>query len=144
VGGGGLISGVGAWLKRDTISHASRLIGVQSEASAFFHTIFHQGTQEGVVELDSLADGLAGPVEDRSKTIPMVSHYVDDLILVSEQEIAQAITFAWRRYQEKIEGSAATALAAVISGKIQARPAVIVITGGNIQPEMHQRIIAGK
>jgi threonine dehydratase len=61
-------------------------------------------------------------------------------VLVTEEEISQAIAYSWYHYSEKIEGSAASALAAALTGKIAERPIVIVITGGNIQPEMHSQI----
>ncbi len=138
-GGGGLVSGIGCVLQ--SIHPHPPLVAVQSEASPFLHEIYQRGTQAGVVELPSLADGLAGPVEEGSVTIPIVKNYVTDFILVSEREIRQAIKFAWVTYQERIEGSAAAALAAVISGKIKNRPTIAFITGGNIQPEDHLEII---
>jgi threonine dehydratase len=148
VGGGGLISGIGAAIKPDANNPAARntdrkLIGVQSDASPFFYYIFHHGSQEGTLELPSLADGLSGPVQDRSLTIPLVRAYLDDLILVSEAEIAEAIRYAWQNYGERIEGSAAAALAGVISGKISARPAVVVLSGGNIQAKVHAGLVEG-
>jgi threonine dehydratase len=139
-GGGGLASGLGTVLKTQELAHT--LIAVQSKASRFLHALFHAGSTAGVVELESLADGLSGPVEVGSVTIPMVNSLVDDFILVSELEIAQAIAFAWHHFHEQIEGSAAVSLAAILAGKIESRPAVIVITGGNIQPEVHSQILS--
>ena len=147
-GGGGLISGIGVAIKSglhpQDRSGAMRLVGVQSTASPFLHHIYHHGSQEGCEELPSLADGLSGPVEANSITIPLVHKYIDDFILVSEEEIREAIGYAWDHYHERIEGSAATSLAAVLSGKITRRPAVIVISGGNIQPETHQKILSAE
>jgi threonine dehydratase len=105
------------------------------------YSIFYHGTQEGCVEKPSLADGLAGPVEPGSITIPMIKETVDEIVLVNEKEIIEAVRFAWNEYNEVIEGSAAAALAAVLSGKVSARPAVIVVSGGNIQPEVHAELI---
>lgn len=137
-GGGGLAAGIGVAIQR--FPHRMSLVAVQSEASPFLHAIYQNGSQESIVEQDSIADGLSGPVEAGSLTIPMVRRYVDGFELVSEEEIARAIAYAWRHYREKIEGSAATALAAVLTNKVAERPAVVVITGGNIQPELHQQI----
>ena len=139
-GGGGLVCGIGTVLH--SLSQRPGLTAVQSEASRYLHALYHTGSQEGVVETDSLADGLAGPVEAGSVTIPMVMRYVDRFLLVTEDAIAEAIAYAWRHYQERIEGSAAVSLAAVLSGRIQQRPAVIIITGGNIQSEVHSQILA--
>jgi threonine dehydratase len=140
VGGGGLISGVGAALKN--VSPRPRLIGVQSEASAFAYNLFQRGTQAGVADLPTLGDGLSGAVEADSVTIPLMREFVDDILLVSEEEIGQAIAFAWHEYGETIEGSSAVTLAALLTGKVAERPALAVITGGNIQPEVHAQILA--
>lgn len=142
VGGGGLISGIAVALKTSPLRHKNtRVIGVQSEASAFMYQLFHFGTQDNVKDLPSLADGLAGAVERNSITIPLVKKYVDDLILVSEDEIKNSIAYAWHNYHEKIEGSAATTLAALLHHKISERPVVCLISGGNIQTEVHEHII---
>jgi len=138
-GGGGLVSGIGCALQE--LKPRPRLVAVQSEASPFLYEIFHHGTQEGVEELPSIADGLAGPVEEGSVTIPIVKNYVTDFILVSETEIRRAIKYAWYTYHERIEGSAAASLAAVISGQVSDKPALVVLTGGNITPEDHARIL---
>lgn len=140
VGGGGLISGIGAAL--ESYYPHPKLIGVQSEASPFMRDLFLTGSQDHSVELPSLADGLAGSVESGSVTIPMVKTLVDEIVLVSEEQIAQAVAFSWRNYAERIEGSAACALAAVLYGKIPARPAVVVISGGNIQEQTLQEILS--
>jgi threonine dehydratase len=95
-----------------------------------------------VQDLPTLADGLSGPVEEGSVTIPMIEEFVDDFILVSEEEIARSIAFAWFVYHERIEGSAAVGLAPVITGKVKERSSVVIITGGNIQPEVHEKIVA--
>jgi threonine dehydratase len=148
-GGGGLISGVGLAIKSGpprpmpaAPSVQARLIGVQSQASPFLHDLYHTGSQANSIELPSLADGLAGTVEEGSQTIGLVRAMVDEFLLVSEAEIAQAVRFAWQRYGERIEGSAAVGLAAVLTRRVPQRPAVVVISGGNIQPEVHLRLIS--
>ncbi|MEW5830887.1 MAG: threonine/serine dehydratase [Chloroflexota bacterium] len=138
VSGGGLISGVGAALQR--LSPRPKLIGVQAEASPFMHALFRRGSQENVPDLPSLADGLTGAVEAGSITIPLVQKFVDEIILVSEDEIARAVAFAWREYGQKIEGSGAVGLAALLGGKVKTRPVLVVVSGGNIQPEVHAQI----
>jgi threonine dehydratase len=139
VGGGGLIAGLAQVLKKQSLRN--RTIGVQSTASPFFYELYKHNTQDGIVELPSLADGLAGPVEEGSITIPIVHKLIDDFFLVSESEIEEAIAYAYYQYDEVIEGSAATVLAASLFGKIKERPVVLVISGGNIQPEVHAEII---
>ena len=138
VSGGGLLAGIGASLA----SQASRprLIGVQAEAAPFMHALFYRDMQAGIPDLPSLADGLTGEVEHGSVTIPMVKRLADEIVLVNEDEIAQAIALAWAVFGEKIEGAGAVGLAAVLSGKVSARPAVVVVSGGNMQPETHAEI----
>ena len=139
VGGGGLISGIGSYLSAR--SPEATLTGVQSEASPYFHAILYTGSQDNIIELPSLGDGLAGPVEKGSITIPIVRQTVSRIILVSENEIEAAIVYAWQHYHQIIEGSGAVSLAAVLTGKVQKRPAVILLSGGNIQPEYHEQLL---
>jgi len=136
--GGGLLSGIGAVLA--VASNRPRLVGVQATNSPFTHAIFHTGSQDQIEEFPTLADGLSGPVEPNSITIPLMRAYADDFLLVSEDEIRDAIVFAWERYGERIEGAAAAALALVINQKVET-PTVVIISGGNIQPELHSEII---
>jgi threonine dehydratase len=138
VGGGGLIAGIGAAIEYS--GRRIQLVGVQSEASQSMYSIYHKISPTGILEKDSLADGLSGTIEPGSITIPLVQKYANGFVLVSEEEISQAIAYSWYHYGERIEGSAATALAAVLTGKVAHRPVVIVITGGNIQPEIHSQI----
>ena len=138
--GGGLLSGISAVLR--TQAQNTRIIGVQVESAAFMHAIFYEGSQAGIQDLPTLADGLGGAVEEKSITIPLIKKYVDDIILVSEDEVAQAIAFAWDKYGEKIEGAGAVGLAAVLSEKITSKPNIIIVSGGNIQPEIHAEILA--
>ncbi len=73
-------------------------------------------------------------------TIPLVKKYAQDVILVSEDAIAFAIAYAWNHYGQKIEGSGAVGLAAILENKVKS-PAIVIISGGNIQPEVHKEIL---
>ncbi|MEW5938687.1 MAG: pyridoxal-phosphate dependent enzyme, partial [Chloroflexota bacterium] len=103
---------------------------------------FYHGTQDGIPDLPSLADGLTGAVEAGAITIEMVKTFVDEIILVSEDEIAYAVAFAYREYGEVIEPSGAVTLAACLRGEAEKGSRVAVISGGNIQPEVHARIVS--
>ncbi|MBT3322366.1 MAG: pyridoxal-phosphate dependent enzyme [Anaerolineae bacterium] len=138
--GGGLLSGIGAVLGNQ--AQNAHVIGVQVKSAAFMHGLFYKGTQAGIQDLPTLADGLAGAVEDKSITIPLIKNYVDEVVLVSEAKVAEAIAFAWKEYGEKIEGAGAVGLAAVLSKKVPQEPSVVIISGGNIQPEIHAEILA--
>jgi len=140
VSGGGLIAGIGAALTR--LSPRPRLVGVQPETAPFMHRLFYHGTQDGIPDLPSLADGLTGAVEADSVTIPMVKQLVDEIILVSEEAIARAVAFAYKEYGEVIEPSGAVTIAAALRDVGGENPQVAIVSGGNIQPEVHARIVA--
>jgi threonine dehydratase len=140
VGGGGLAAGIGLALQG--MVPRPYLVGVQAATSPYFYALYYHGSQEGVTESQTLADGLEGPVEEGSLTIPMVRSVLDEIVLVEEDEIGRAVASAYRRFGQVIEGAAAAALAAVLSGKIIHRPVVVLLTGGNIQPEAHQKLVS--
>jgi threonine dehydratase len=140
VSGGGLIAGIGLALQRR--SPRPRLVGVQPETAPFMYNLFYRGTQDGIPDLPSLADGLTGAVEADAITIELVRSFVDEIVLVPEEEIARAVAFAWREYHEIIEPSGAVSLAAALRMGAGAGPTVVVVSGGNIQPEVHARLVA--
>ena len=140
VGGGGLAAGIASALY--DLERRPQIIGVQSEASPFFHALFYTGSQEGVVEYDSIADGLAGEVEQGSITIPLVRKLLNQIQLVSEGEIEDAIRLCWWTYNEKVEGSAAAALAAALKDTRTEGRKICILTGGNIQTNVFERICA--
>jgi threonine dehydratase len=73
----------------------------------------------------------------------MVRECVDEMMLVSEDEIAGAMAYAWQAHGQKVEGSGAVGLAAAISGRITARPLVIIVSGGNVGEEIFGGILSG-
>lgn len=139
IGGGGLISGTAACLR--AASSRPAIIGVQVEASPFFYSLYHFGHQKNIIEHETLAEGLAGAIEQNSMTIPIVRKSVQDIVLVSELELVQAIAYAWENYGEPMEPSGAAGLAAVLSGKVSAKPAVVIVSGGNITPADHLDLV---
>ncbi len=138
VSGGALVSGIGLAFKFNNIN--TKIIGVQSKNSAYFHSLYHLGTMKNVIETKSVADGLTGGVEKNSLTIPLVRSMLDDFVLVDEEEIEQAIAYVWYHYQVVVEGSAAVPLAAILSKKISAKKPVLILTGCNIQADYHKQI----
>ena len=137
VSGGGLLAGVAAALSRSAVR--PKIIGVQAAASAFMHALFYHGNQDNTPDLPTLADGLSGPVEQGSITIPLIKTWVNDILLVSEEEISRAVAFTWHEYGQKIEPSAAVCLSTVLTGWVKP-PVVVIISGGNISDELHIRI----
>jgi threonine dehydratase len=133
------VAGIGLVTKENY--PGKKIIGVQSTASSNYHNFYYRNTLADVVEILSLPDGLEGRVEDASITIPMVKQVVNEIVLVSEAEISEAVRWSWKNYGEVIEGSAAVTLAARLNGKINPLPVVIIISGGNIVGDLHKKIV---
>ncbi len=136
--GGGLVAGVGSVFRNKKLK--VRLIGVQSVNSSYFYSLYHFGSQKDIQEKTSVADGLTGAIEKNSITIPLVRSMLDDFLLVNELEIEQAIAYCYYKYGEIIEGSAAVPLAAYLFKKVPPQKSILVMTGSNIQSELHESI----
>ena len=135
-GGGGLAAGTGCAIR--ALRPEWRVAAAQSDASAFLHAHFHGQEMSRVVERESLADGLAGPVEAGSQTLDLVRQVVDEFVLVDEESIAKSIAEAWWRFGERIEGSAAVALAAARQAALsRGGEHIVLISGGNISLDVH-------
>jgi threonine dehydratase len=131
LGGGSLASGLGLWAAgRD----GARVIGVEAERSPAFSTALAAGTVTRFAVGDTLADGLAGNLEPGSVTFPLVRDHVAGVSQVSEPEIEEAIRFLARAHGIVAEGAGATAVAAVLAGRLEAAdaPLVAVVSGRNI------------
>jgi threonine dehydratase len=134
IGGGGLAAGVAAVVTQ--LQPSIRVIGVQTDASAAIYHSLKAGHMLTVPELPSVADGIAGNIDLQSMTFPIIQKHLDDVVLVSEDEIKAALAHLLHQEKLLVEGAAAAAFAAVSSGKIQAQqPIVVIITGGNIDPQ---------
>ena len=144
VSGGGLISGVALALKETRPD--IRVIGVSMQRGAAMYECLQAGKPMLVEEQATLADSLGGGIGvDNQYTFKMVRDLVDDFVLVSEVEIAEAIRHAYWQERQIIEGSGAVGIAALLSGRVVAEgPTVVLLSGGNIDMALHQRIISGK
>jgi threonine dehydratase len=137
VGGGGLIAGIALWVK--AVAPRVRVIGVQSDAYPAMQAALGAGGIVTVADKPSMADGLAGNIEAGSITFDLCRRFVDDMVLVTEEEIAESIRYFAREEQLLVEGSGAVGAAALLAGKIDpgrigpARPKIVdVVTGRNI------------
>lgn len=131
--GGGLISGIALALK--SASPAIRVVGVSMERSAVMYYSLRAGHPIELPEEDTLADSLLGGIGlDNAYTFPLVREHVDDVVLVSEEEIAAAMAFALREHHLITEGAGAVGVAALLSGKVSApgRRVAVVVSGGNV------------
>lgn len=142
--GGGLISGVAAALKgqRPDI----RVIGISMERGAAMHASLAAGRPVEIEELATLADSLGGGVGlDNRYTFRMVRDLVDDVVLVSEAEIAAAVRHAYWKERQIVEGSGAVGIAALLSGKVKPKGVTLaLLSGGNIDMDLHYRLISGE
>jgi threonine dehydratase len=130
VGGGGLAAGVAAVLKQ--LRPAIRIIGVQAEASAAVYHSLKAGKMVTVPDLPSIADGIAGNIDLKTITFPIIQNYVDDVVLLSEKEIESSMKRLLLSEKLLVEGSAAAGFAALEHGKVDIKgPAVAIMTGGN-------------
>jgi threonine dehydratase len=133
VGGGGLVGGIAIAVRESRPGVPVRLIGVQPEQAAPMHASLAAGR---LVELSSavtIADGLAGRTV-YLLTLELVQRYLDDLVLVSEREMLDAILLILSRTKLLTEASGAASVAALLSGRIDLPPAstvVCVLSGGN-------------
>ncbi|WP_404405642.1 hydroxyectoine utilization dehydratase EutB [Pelagibacterium halotolerans] len=141
--GGGLISGIALAVK--TMNPKTRIIGITMERGAAMAACLKAGRPIHVEEVQTLADSLGGGIGlDNKLTFTMVRDLVDETILVSEREIAEAMRFAYEVEREVIEGGAAVGLAALLSGKLATNgPTGVVLTGRNIDTALHRDIICG-
>jgi threonine dehydratase len=144
VGGGGLISGIGAWLK--SVRRQIRVIGIQSQAWPSMERALAAGRIVPVEGRETLADGLAGNIEAGSMTFELAQQVVDEMTLVSEAAIEEAIREAYRELRLPFEGSGAVGIAALLSGPlrdVRGRRVAVVVTGRNIAAEKLAGILGG-
>jgi len=141
--GGGLAAGVAAAVKsrRPEI----RVIGVSMARGAAMHASLKAGHPVEVAEEPTLADALGGGIGQQNRyTFEMARALLDDAVLLSEGEIADGIRAAAAE-GEVAEGAGAIGLGALLAGKVSLRgAAVALISGGNIDPALHRRILAGE
>ena len=131
VGGGGLIAGMAAAI-RETAPHV-RIIGVESMAAHSMSVSFQAGRPcEADVKV-TLADGIAVK-RPGNRTLPVICDLVDDIVLVEEEEIAQAIVSLLERTKLLVEGAGAVPLAAALHNRIPdlSGKTVCLLSGGNI------------
>lgn len=137
--GGGLLGGIALALK--SLRPEMEVLAVNARSCPAMYNAL-KGTDLPHAE-DTLADALVGSIEDGSYTLPLARRYVDDILLVSEAEIAAAIRWLYFEQGQVAEGGAVVGLAACLSGQIpdDGRPTAIVISGGNIDGEQLRKIL---
>jgi threonine dehydratase len=139
-GGGGLICGVAVAAK--AINPAIRVIGVQSHASPPWYYSFKEKKLVDVTYEDSLADGLHGGITQGN--LDLALQVVDDIVLVTEEEIAHAMYWLSKEHHYMVEGSGAIGVAALLHGYLDlaGQKVCTILSGSNVDAGKLARIIA--
>ena len=138
VGGGGLIAGVASAVD-------CRVIGVEPEGAPSLSAALSAGSPVRI-EPRSIADGLNAPFTGEG-TLAVCRERVDEVVLVSDEEIAEGMRFLYARAKLACEPAGAAAVAALLAGKIAVEPGspvVAVVSGGNADPKIAADILAGR
>ncbi len=141
IGGGGVISGIAVAVK--ALNPSLRVIGVEAAAAPAAYRSREMGEVTHIESAETIADGIAVQrIGDLA--FPLIEEYVDDIVIVEEEEIAGAILMLLERERTVVEGAGATPLAALVSGRISLGAddvVAAVLCGGNIDVNMIARII---
>jgi threonine dehydratase len=144
IGGGGLISGIASALKlvgaRD--SRTFRVIGVQAENSAPYPISLRNGEPTEITISPTIADGIAVS-KPGELNFQIVRDLVDEVVTVSDDDIARALLMLMERAKLVVEPAGAVAVAAILTGAVTSSGATVaVLSGGNIDPLVMERVIA--
>ncbi|QEN90999.1 hydroxyectoine utilization dehydratase EutB [Labrys sp. KNU-23] len=139
--GGGLAGGIGAAIK--AMRPQARIIGISMARGAAMHASLLAGKPVQVEELPTLADSLGGGIGLANRySFALCRDFLDEVILLSEEEVAAGIRHAFAAEHEIVEGAAGVGIAALLAGKVRpSGPTAIVLSGRNIDPGLHRRIV---
>jgi threonine dehydratase len=135
LGGGGLASGTGVAAR--SLSGSTQVTAVEVEASAPFTASLARGRIVSIEVGRTLADGLAGNLDPDTPTFALVRQVVDRVLVLPENDLRAAMAGTPEREGVTIEGAAAAAVGAVLSGRAGRQgPTAVVVSGGNVDPEV--------
>ena len=141
--GGGLASGIAAAVKG--VSPSTRVIGISMRRGAAMKSSLDAGKPVHVQELPTLADSLGGGIGLANKfTFAMCRDLLDDVVLLTEAEIAAGVRHAYAIEREVVEGAGAVGIAAILAGKVRLEgETVVLLSGRNIDMDLHRSIVCG-
>ena len=141
VGGGGLISGVGGYLK--SVWPDVEVIAASPENHAVMIKSLEAGKIIKIDPVPTISDGTAGGVEAGSVTFKMCQEYVAHMVLLTEQEIQEGIIHLIEKERILVEGAAGTSIAALIKMKdqLKGKRVGIIVCGRNISLEVLRKIL---
>jgi threonine dehydratase len=140
IGGGGLISGVSTAIKH--LSPETRVIGVQATGAETVHESLDKGFPVTLDDVDTIADGIAtGGISET--TFRIIQENVDEVVTVSDTEIATAILFLMERAKQVVEGAAAASVAAVLRDDVDVSGETVMplLCGGNLDMTQLQTVL---
>ena len=142
VGGGGLISGIGGYLKQ--VQPKVQMVACSPKNSCVMYESLNAGRILDLPSKQTLSDGTAGGVEEGSITFDICKEVIDNFVLVSEKEIVSGIKNAINDHHQLIEGSAGAAIAALFKRKktLIGKRVVIIICGGNINSNTLHKVLS--
>lgn len=140
IGGGGLISGVAFAIKQKKPS--CRVVGVQAAGAPSMYLSLNAGAPTELASVATIADGIAVK-RPGDLTFALCREYVDEVVTVTEDEIASAILALMEEQKTVAEGAGATPVAACLFGKVSAgeRKTVCLVSGGNVDVTTLSRIL---
>ena len=140
IGGGGLISGIAYTVKQ--IRPSVKVYGVQAAGAPSMYNSVKDGEIEALPSVSTIADGIAVK-QPGENTFRLVSEYVDEVALVTDDEVSSAILALIEKQKMIAEGAGAVAVAAVMAGKfdLKGKRVVAVVSGGNIDVTSLSRVI---
>jgi threonine dehydratase len=143
MGGGGLIGGIGSVLK--SFSPATRIYGVAAQNSAALAASMQAGRVVETEHLDTLADGVAGGMDEDSLTLPLAIAVVDEVVSCTETDIASALKDLAFKENQIVEGAAALALAGFlkIAERCKGQTNVVVLCGANFDRDRIFSVLNG-
>lgn len=141
VGGGGLIGGIAGYVR--SVAPHVRLVGAQSAKTNAMAASLAAGRRIDVPVSPTLADGLAGQIDDEGFAIGRTA--LDQIVTVTEQEIAAAIAWLSHEHDVRVEGSGAVGVAALLHQRLRApaSPIAVVLSGGNIDDTRWRAVVDG-
>ncbi len=139
VSGGGLLSGIATAIR--ALKPSVRVVGVEPEGAAKLTAALAAGRPTRIEKPTSLADGLLTPSVG-TITFAQMRDTVREAVQVSETQLVDAVRMLWHRMGWRVEPSGAIAVAALLAGRVNPTgPTVAVVTGGNMDPELFDRLV---
>jgi len=140
IGGGGLISGIATAF--DRLSPETRIVGVQAEGAATVPDSLDKGAPQTLDSVQTIADGIAtGGISEL--TLSLIEAHVDEIVTVTDGEIARAVLLLLERAKQVVEGAGAASVAAILSDELDVTGETVMplLCGGNLDMTMLQTVL---